>query len=65
MKPKLMYNRVHSFKTMFSQKRPNAFDAWLDEGESSNITILQTFIHGLRLDYDAVKTAMTSVWSNG
>ena len=62
---KAMYNRVHSFKKMFSEKRPDAFDAWLDEGETSNIIILRTFIHGLRLDYDAVKAAMTSVWSNG
>jgi len=62
---KAMYNRAHSFKVMLLQKKPAAFDAWLDEAQQSNITILQTFVHGLKLDYDAVKAAMTSVWSNG
>jgi transposase len=62
---KTMYNRVHSFKDMLLEKNTDAFDAWLDEAEASKITILQTFIHGLRLDYDAVKAAMNSVWSNG
>jgi len=50
---------------MLSEKKADAFDAWLDEGQASNITILQTFINGLRLDYQAVKAAMTSTWSNG
>ncbi len=62
---KTMYNRVNDFKNMLSQKKADAFDDWLDEGQSSNITILQTFIHGLRVDYDAVKAAITSIWSNG
>ena len=46
-------------------KKAAAFDTWLDEAQHSTITILQTFVHGLRLDYDAIKTAMTSIWSNG
>ena len=50
---------------MLLQKKPTAFDTWLDEAQQSNITILQTFVHGLKLDDDAVKAARTSVWSNG
>lgn len=62
---KTMYNRIHKFKRMLLKKEADLFDAWLDESQNSDITILQPFIHGLRLDYDAVKAAITSVWSNG
>lgn len=62
---KQMYDRVHDFKTMLLERNPKDFDDWLQEAEQSGITILQTFVHGLQLDYDAVKAAMTSVWTNG
>lgn len=50
---------------MLLERNPKDFDDWLQEAEQSGITILQTFVHGLKLDYDAVKAAMTSFWSNG
>jgi transposase len=62
---KAMYNRVHNFKIMLLQKKVDAFTGWLDDAQNSHLTILQTFAQGLRLDYDAVKTAIISIWSNG
>ena len=50
---------------MLMQQTPESFDTWLKEAEASGIIVLQTFITGLKLDYDAVKAAMSSVWSNG
>lgn len=62
---KVMYNRAHNFKSMLLQEKADDFDTWLNEAQNSHITILQTFAQGLKLDYDAVKAAMTSIWSNG
>ena len=60
-----MRHRVLDFKTMLTQQKSENFDTWLKEAETSDITVLQTFTKGLRQDYDAVKAAMSSIWSNG
>ena len=65
--PKLqeIYKLTQTFQTLISQKNPEALDAWLTEAEQCGIKKLQNFAWGLRQDYQAVKAALSSEWSNG
>ena len=65
--PKLqeLYKLTQAFQTLFSRKDPEALDVWLNEAEQCGIRKLQNFAWGLRQDYQAVKAALSSEWSNG
>ena len=65
--PKLqeIYRLTQAFRTLISQKNPETLDAWLTETEQCGIKKMQNFAWGLRQDYQAVKAALSSEWSNG
>jgi transposase len=41
------------------------FDPWLSRATSSSIAALRRFASGIESDYDAVKAAISTTWSNG
>lgn len=56
---------AQQFAAMVCQRQPEAFDAWLDQAARSGLSALRSFANGLRSDYEAVRAALTLVWSNG
>lgn len=50
---------------MVRQRTAAHFDDWLTRAEATTIAELQSFVIGLRRDYDAVKTALSRPESNG
>jgi transposase len=52
------------FLTMVRQRQVEALDAWLADAEASGIKELRNFAQSLRRDYDPVKAALSSSWSN-
>jgi transposase len=53
------------FRTMIREKRVELFDEWLKKIESGEIPALKNWVNNLLLDEKAVRSAMTSDWSNG
>ena len=52
--------------TMVHDRRGHALDDWIERTWNPAIPReLRTFATGLRSDYDAVKAALTTAWSNG
>ncbi len=45
-------------------RRLEAFEAWIVEAKASGIRAAQTFASGLVVDAAAVRTALTTPWSN-
>ena len=60
-----IYQLAQSFRKMLSRKAPELLDDWLLKMEACGVKRLQNFAAGLRLDYDAVKSALSFDWSNG
>lgn len=60
-----IHRLTQAFRTLISQKKPDALDAWLIDAEHCEIRKLQNFAWGLRQDYYAVKAALAYDWSNG
>jgi transposase len=60
------YHLVQAFGTLV-RDRPGVVqvDQWLAEVEQCGVPELQTFVAGLKKDYDAVLAGLTSEWSNG
>jgi transposase len=52
------------FLTIVRQRQVEALDAWLADAEASGIKELRNFAQSLRRDYDPVKAALSSSWSN-
>jgi len=40
-------------------------DGWIDQSNTSKITALKSFAHGLTQDLEAIKAALSLEWSNG
>ncbi len=53
------------FRVMIREKREKLFDEWLKKVEQSEISELKNWVVFLLLDEKAVRSAMTSEWSNG
>ena len=53
------------FSDIVRSRKPEEFDAWLCNAESSGISEFSNFAKGLRRDYDAVRAGLTLEWSNG
>jgi transposase len=53
------------FATMLREREGERLDEWLAQVEQQDVAELKSFAQGLRKDYDAVKTGLTSIWSNG
>ena len=41
------------------------FDGWLDDAQQAGIHAIHRFARALRRDVDAIKNAVTELWSNG
>jgi transposase len=52
------------FLEMVRERQVEALDAWLADAEASGIKELRNFAQSLRRDYDPVKAALVSPWSN-
>lgn len=53
------------FQDMMKQKKPELLDSWIENALNSDVENLKRFAQGIKHDYDAVKAALTLVWSNG
>lgn len=53
------------FRTMIREKRVELFDEWLKQIELSKIPEMKNWVKNLLLDEKAVRSAITSEWSNG
>ena len=57
---------VHEFASMLRQRRGDALDDWIQRAWDQDIPReLRAFATGLKSDYDAVKAALSTDWSNG
>lgn len=50
---------------MVRERLSGQLDAWLEVCTTCGIEGLRTFATGLRQDYQAVKAALETAWSNG
>jgi transposase len=60
-----IYQLYQRFLELFDQKSSAGFDEWLEDVGQSEFAKLCNFASGLRRDYQAVKAAFDSEWSNG
>lgn len=60
-----IYHLTQTFQTMLSHKAAERLDSWLGQAEHCGIKKLENFASTLRQDYDAVRAALSSEWSNG
>jgi transposase len=56
---------VQNFHVMMRHKKEEMLDCWLEQAEKSGIREIQSFALGVRRDYEAVKAAIVSCWSQG
>lgn len=56
---------IQVFRQMMRQCQSGTFDEWLVQAEHSAVPEIKGFATGIRQDYDAVKAALESEWSNG
>jgi len=60
-----IYQLTQAFQSLLSQRAPERLDDWLAQAEGCGVKKLQNFAFGLRQDYQALKAALSSEWSNG
>ncbi|MDE3725350.1 ISL3 family transposase, partial [Nocardiopsis sp. N85] len=56
---------VRSFATMMREKKGQDLEAWLATAEATEMQPVQSFVRGLRQDFDAVTAGLTLEWSSG
>jgi transposase len=56
---------AQQFAAMVCHHTPEALDNWLEQAAHSGLAALRSFASGLRSDYEAVRAALTVMWSNG
>jgi transposase len=59
------YDLITDFTSLLRECQGERLDAWLQNVEDRGVCELQSFAHGLKKDYDAVKAGLTLEWSNG
>ena len=52
-------NIVNEFKTILQSKRPETLWPWMEKAASLDITELNSFVEGLKLDLDAVMNTIS------
>ncbi len=62
---KTTINLAQRFAAMVCQRQPDGLDEWLDQATQSGAAALRRFARGLQNDYQAVRNALTLIWSNG
>lgn len=59
------YQLAQQFIAMIRERTVNMLDTWLDASTSSEIVDLQNFATGIQQDYQAIRAALETEWSNG
>lgn len=59
------YDLAQGFAKMVRERKPDEFDLWLNQADTSNMVDFRNFSKGLRRDYAAVRGALLYSWSNG
>jgi transposase len=62
---KVLAQRVGSFAGLFTGRRGDRLDAWIDQVGRDDLLHLCSFAVGLARDYDAVVNGLTLTWSSG
>ncbi len=60
-----VYALAQQFVTMVTQRLVDQLDPWLHTGSTSCVAQVKYFALGLQQDYDAVRAALATSWSNG
>lgn len=60
-----VYMIAQRFVRMVKQRIGEDFDSWLEACDNLSVPQVYNFIRGLRLDYAAVRAAVSTPWSNG
>ena len=60
-----VYALAQEFAMMVRQGSATMLDPWLGACQDSGVTNLQTFADGVKRDYDAIRGALETCWSNG
>jgi transposase len=61
----MAYQLGQAFVMMLAERRDTDLDAWLIQAKHSGLPEFKKMAKGIRLDYAAVKAALSSEWSNG
>lgn len=61
----LAYTLGQAFLKMVRERQLDQLDGWIDQANTSKITALKSFAHGLIQDLEAIRTALSLEWSNG
>lgn len=59
------YHLSQAFILMLKERRDEDLDQWLTQAKGSSIAELKSFAQGIGRDYDAVRAAFSSEWSQG
>lgn len=59
------YHLAQDFRTMVTQRQVAMLEPWLKEVQESKIPELCSLANGIYRDYDAVRAALSTVYSNG
>ncbi len=60
-----IYQLVQHFREMLHARRVDLLNEWIQQVRKCPSPELHSFVTGLRKDWDAVRAAITSEWSNG
>ncbi|MFD2117171.1 transposase [Paenibacillus yanchengensis] len=60
-----IYQLVLRFKDVLKGADANQLDSWMEEAKQLGISEINSFIHGINRDIDAIKNAVTYSYSNG
>lgn len=60
-----VYSLAQEFVEMIRRKVAAMLDPWLNACQESGVANLETFADGIRQDYDAIRAALETTWSNG
>ena len=59
------YQLTQDFRAMVVNRQVDVLHRWLQEAQESGIAELRSFAAGILRDYDAVRAALTTEYSNG
>lgn len=60
-----VYDLSRHFVHIVRERAVEQLDDWLEASKASGIMVLQHFAFSLAQDYDAVRAALETAWSNG
>ena len=60
-----LYTTIKEFYEILYSRHDEKLEAWLEKIESFNISELQIYVNGIRIDIDAVKNGIRLKYNNG